>query len=206
MNKLAELYAESASPQDYIRKYAARLGALMDALDLDAVEQVIEAMERTSRAGNVIYTMANGGSAASASHLVNDLVAGCHLEGAPPFRAFSLTDNGETVTALANDCGYDNIFAYQLRANVQPGDLIIAMSVSGNSENIFRAVEYAREHGATTVGFCGFDGGRLAKACDIAVLIPTTRDEYGPVEDVFAILGHMLMTYLCMRRGKMLHH
>ncbi|MCL5270552.1 MAG: SIS domain-containing protein, partial [bacterium] len=166
MNVLANLFADSAGPADYVRGYIARLTELLGRVDADALARVIARIEQTYEAGRMIYLIANGGSAAVASHLVNDAVAGCDVDGQPPFRAVSLCDNVESITAIANDCGYDMIFALQLKTLLVPGDLVIAMSVSGNSGNILKGVEYARRHGATTIGWTGFDGGRLAERCD----------------------------------------
>lgn len=206
MNKLAELHGAAPSVQDYIQAYTNRLTELLEGLDRDAIAATIDAIEQCSQRGNTLFSMANGGSAATASHLVNDLVAGCYLDDKPKLCTMCLTDNAATVTALGNDAGFDHIFAHQLRVHLRPGDVVLAMSVSGNSENLIQAVDYANAHGATTIAYAGFDGGRLAKKCDIAVVIPTTKDEYGPVEDIFNILGHIVITHIAMSRGKYLHH
>ena len=206
MHKLAQIFDEAHSIQDYTDKYLARLIELLQGLDRSVVERIIEAIEAAFASGNTLYLMANGGSAAAASHLVNDLVAGGYVEGQAPMRAFCLSDNTETVTALANDAGYENIFVNQLKVHLRPGDVVLGMSVSGNSENIIRAIDYANENGAVTIGYCGFEGGRLGGKSQISLHAVTTKDEYGPVEDVFAIMVHLLGTYLTMRRGKKLHH
>ncbi len=206
MHQLAAIFKQSDSVRDYLGNYCGRLAEVLGQLDPTAVENAAGAIEKASEAGRAIFCIANGGSAGAASHLVNDLVAGSYMEEHPPFRAFCLADNVETVTALANDACYEDIFLHQLRVHLSPGDVVLAMSVSGNSENIVRAVAYARERGATVVAFCGFDGGRLAKEADIPVLAPTTADEYGPAEDAFVVLGHIISTYLSMKRGKQLQH
>jgi len=206
VHQLAQIYSEAANTEDYAKRYLQHLGNVLMRLDHAVIAQIIEAFHKAYLEGKVLYFIANGGSAAVASHWVNDLVAGAYREGEPGFRAFSLTDNGESVTALGNDSGYDYIFAMQLKVHLQPGDVVYAMSVSGNSENIIRAVDYAKERGATTIGVSGFDGGRLHGRCDINLNVPTTPDEYGPVEDVFAILDHVVTGYLTMKVGKKLHH
>lgn len=206
MHKLAELFAASASVAEYAQKYVGRLHEVLQGIDSRAVAASIERIDQAFRDGRTLYLVANGGSAGVAAHIVNDLVAGGFCEDGPRFRAVCLSDNVPSVTALANDAGYDNIFAHQLRVHLGSGDVVLAMSVSGNSENIIRAMTYAREHDAATIGWCGFDGGRLAKCCDIAVHIPTTKDEYGPVEDAFGVLGHILCGHLTMRYGRKLHH
>ena len=206
MHKLAEMHAAAPTVREYIQSYTDRLHDLLNIIDKDAIAATIDAIEQCSQRGNTLFSMANGGSAASASHLVNDLVAGCYLEGQPRLRTLCLSDNAATVTALANDAGFDHIFSHQLRVHMRPGDVVLAMSVSGNSENLIQAVDYANANGATTIAYAGFDGGRLAEKCQISVVIPTTKDEYGPVEDVFNILGHIVITYIAMSRGKYLHH
>lgn len=206
MNKLAEIHGSATNAQDYFQAYTNRLTGLLNDLDKDAIAATIDAIEQCSQRGNTLFSMANGGSAATASHLVNDLVAGCFLDDKPRLRTLCLTDNVATVTALGNDAGFDHIFSHQLRVHMRPGDVVLAMSVSGNSENLIQAVDYANANGATTIGYAGFDGGRLAEKCQISVVIPTTKDEYGPVEDVFNILGHVAITYIAMSRGKYLHH
>ena len=204
MSLLAQLYDSSASPADYALKYLGRVAELLKKIDGSVVAKVIDLIEEASRRGSSVFCMGNGGSAAVASHFVNDLAASRLVEGKPGIRAFSLTDNVESVTAIANDTGFENIFSHQLRTNMRSGDVVIAMSASGNSENIIRAVRYAREHGGHTVGWCGFNGGRLPELCDLTIHIPTTHDEYGPVEAIFLHLTHIVSGYLTMSRGRRL--
>ncbi|MBP8132226.1 MAG: SIS domain-containing protein [Candidatus Hydrogenedentes bacterium] len=206
MHKLAELFASSASAAEYAPRYLERLHEVLRGIDPGVLQRVVERIEQAVREGRRLFIIANGGSAGVAAHIVNDLVAGGYSEDAPPFRALSLSDNVPSVTALANDSGYDSVFERQLRVHLEPGDVVLGMSVSGNSENILRGVAYARERGAATIGWCGFEGGRLAGACDLVVHVPATKDEYGPVEDAFSVLGHIVCGYLTMRHGKMLHH
>lgn len=206
MHTLAQFFSESQSMADYVRKYCTRLSELLAALDTAAVEQIMEHIDRASLDDRAVFFIANGGSAAVASHWVNDLVAGSYVEGQPPFRAYALADNIASVTALGNDAGFVHIFEHQLRVDMRPGDVVFAMSVSGNSENVIRAMQYARANGARTIGVCGFDGGRLKGLCDVTLHIPTTPDEYGPVEDIFGVVDHLITGYLTMKRGKRLHH
>ena len=206
MYRLAELFAASGSVAEYARGYAGRLDEVLRQLDFEAVARVVDRIDEAFRAGRRLYVIANGGSAGVAAHIVNDLVAGGYAEDAPPFRVLCLSDNVPSVTALANDAGYDDIFERQLRVHLEPEDVVLAMSVSGNSENVLRAVAFARSRGATAIGWCGFDGGRLLNACDLAVHVPATKDEYGPVEDAFAVLGHIVCGHITMRYGKRLHH
>jgi D-sedoheptulose 7-phosphate isomerase len=206
MNTLTNIFDSSAGAAEYARGYFARLAQKMNEIDAGALARIIDRIEQTIASGRTLYLIANGGSAAVASHLVNDAVAGCDVDSQPPFRAVSLCDNVESITAIANDCGYEMIFALQLKALLQPGDMVLAMSVSGNSTNIIKGVEYARAHGACTIGWTGFDGGRLAKACDLCLFVPTEKDEYGVVEDMFSIFEHTILTYLALKRGRKLYH
>ncbi len=206
MHELARIYAENPAMPDYARAYFERLHGLLTQLDLEALTRIAEVMDTARRTGHRVYFIANGGSAAIASHWVNDLVAGGHIDGEPNFRALCLSDNGASVTALGNDAGYDEIFIRQLEVHLEAGDVVFAMSVSGNSENIVRAVKWARDNGATTIGLCGFDGGRLKDTAEIPLLAAATPDEYGTVEDCFSVLEHVLATFLTQQRGKGLHH
>ncbi len=206
MYKIADIYSKATSFQEYVTLYNERLAEVLNTLDKDALARTVEALGAARQANKALFIIGNGGSAAAAAHLVNDLVAGAYVEGAPAFRAFSLSDNISTLTALANDSGYESVFEHQLKVYMTPGDVVLAMSVSGNSPNIIRALEHARANGAVTIGMCGFSGGKLATLCDIVLHAKTTPDEYGPVEDVFSILGHILSGYLAMEQGKQLHH
>jgi D-sedoheptulose 7-phosphate isomerase len=179
---------------------------VIQSIDFDQVATLIDLVDSASKAGKHIFFIANGGSAAVGSHWVNDLVAGAFQEEGPHFRALCLADNVESVTAIGNDVSFEDIFANQLKVHVNAGDVLVAMSVSGNSENILRAVAVAREAGATSFGICGMQGGKLKDACDHALLLETTPDEYGPVEDGFSIIEHMVTGYLIQARGKALHH
>ncbi len=205
MHRLETIYRSAAEPGPYAGAYFARMGEVMRAVDPARVAAVVEAIEQTIAAGRTIFLLANGGSAAVASHFVNDAVCGAWVDGAAPIRAFALADNVESITALANDYGYDGIFTGQLRMLMREGDLVLALSVSGNSQNLVAAVEWANAHGGRTMAWTGFDGGKLGRVAQISLHMPTTADEYGPVEDMFSILEHIVMTYLAMKRGRKLH-
>ncbi len=206
MKTLADLFTGSQSVKEYTDNYFGRLQLLLAALDRNVIADIINRMEIASRNGNVMYFIANGGSAAAASHIVNDFVVGSYIDTEPPFRAFCLSDNVPSLTAISNDFGFEHSFTRQLKVHLQPGDIVVAMSVSGNSPNIVQAIEYARQADAVTIGMCGFDGGQLAKEAEIVLHAPSAKDEYGPIEDFFAIMVHIFTTYLAMSRGKRLAH
>lgn len=113
----------------------------------------------------------------------------------------SLTDNTAFITALANDIGFENIFTAQLKNLFRPGDLLVAISGSGNSENLIRAIRYVRENKGQTIGIVGFDGGLMKTLCDHLIHIKTPPREYGPVEDICLILDHLLGSYLAFKNG-----
>jgi D-sedoheptulose 7-phosphate isomerase len=206
MYALKQMFDSTADGGDYATAYGSRLTEMLAALDGRAINAVAEELEGARQRDATIFVIANGGSAAVASHIVNDLGVNCLVRGQKPFRVLSLSDNGESVTAVANDAGYERIFEYQLQTLFRPGDVVLAMSVSGNSPNVIRGVQYARDNGGRTIGWYGFDGGKLQGLSDVGIHVPATKDEYGPVEDVFGILGHMVATYLAMRLGRPLHH
>jgi D-sedoheptulose 7-phosphate isomerase len=142
------------------------------------------------REGRTIYVIGNGGSASTASHMINDLSWMTIVEGKKRVRAVALTDNIPHITAVANDTTYAEIFIEQLRNLLQPRDVLIALSGSGNSENVVRAVKYANGVGAVTIGFCGQPGSRLHEAAEIAVTIPSTN--ICQQEDGHLILNHTI--------------
>ena len=203
---LKALFESCESAGEYVVGYLEHMSSMLRALDTAAVCRLIGCLEESCDKGQQVFLIGNGGSAAVASHVAADLGPNTLAEGKEPFRVVSLNESIESLTAIANDSGYENVFAYQLRCHLCPGDLVIAFSVSGNSENIIRAVQTAKAMGAFTVGLTGFDGGRLKSACDLSIHFPSSRDEYGPVEELFACVGHIVTGYLTMRRGRNLHH
>ena len=198
MTPLEKLYAESPDPVTYARGYLRRLMAVLDSIDPEAIARAAEAMWRAREEGRRIFFVGNGGSAATASHFANDVGIGTRSDG-PPFKALSLTDNNAVLTCLANDLGYESVFVEQLRVHMEPGDIVVAISASGNSPNVLRAVDFAKERGNATIGLTGFDGGELRKKAQIAIHIPTERGEYGPVEDAHMVLDHLISSYLALR-------
>lgn len=195
MNRLDELYREWPEPAAFARGYLEYLADVLTRLDTDAVagfiEELLDARERRAR----IFFFGNGGSAATASHFVNDISIGSR-SWKKPFRVTSLTDNAAVMTAIANDFGYEHVFTRQLQSQLHEGDLVVAISVSGNSRNVLDAVEYARAHGARVAALTGFDGGLLSGLADIVVHVPTNDGEYGPAEDAHMVVDHLIGSYL----------
>lgn len=203
MENLNHHFKNAVSKGDFSRRYLGYLSRLLQEINLDIVSRIIETIELAAENGNHIYFIGNGGSAAIASHYANDINVGTRARGVAPIQAISLTDNLALLTALANDEGYNRIFVNQLEGRLKKGDVVVAFSVSGNSENVLEALEYSKDHGTFTIGMTGFDGGKMKKMTDINLHIPTFKGEYGPVEDVFSIVGHLVYTFLKLdRRGK----
>ena len=175
---------------DLIRFYLDDVGKLIREIPVEKVEDWYQRLVTAYDEGRQVFLMGNGGSAANCSHIVNDFQKCIYLAGNKPFRCMSLTDQIPLITAWSNDVGYEVIFAEQLRPWVQEGDLVLCVSGSGNSPNVLNAVKLAKEHGATVLGFCGFQGGKLAPMCDDALVVPS--DNMQRIEDVHMIVLHVL--------------
>lgn len=175
-----------------ITKYLENEIAVLHALDVDAINEVLNLLERTLDAENMIYIMGNGGSAATASHYQNDFNKGVSEYTEKKFRFLCLNDNVPTVMAIANDIGYDEIFRFQLRGKLRPGDVVIGISGSGNSRNVINAVEYAKECGNTVVGITGFNGGKLRELADFSLHVPVNSMQI--TEDIHMVFDHLMMS------------
>jgi D-sedoheptulose 7-phosphate isomerase len=160
--------------------------------DLAAVDfrQVEAILLRAREEGRTVFIIGNGGSAATASHMANDLNKGAAVAGQRRFRALALTDNVPLITAWANDTQYEQIFVEQMTNFFHPGDVLIAISGSGNSPNIIAALEWARNEGAVTIGLTGGNGGRLLGLVDCCLLVPSNRMEQ--IEDMHLVLAHAI--------------
>ena len=195
MNKIEQFYRENTEASAFAQAYLRYLSEVLAKLDLSAIALFIETLVQARERGARIFFMGNGGSAATASHFANDIAIGSR-SWAKPFRALSLTDNLASITAISNDSGYEEIFTQQLIVQMQHGDVVVALSASGNSPNVVKAVEYANANGAVTVALTGFDGGELKRIAKVNVHVPTNKGEYGPAEDVHMILDHLVGAYL----------
>ena len=171
-------------------QYLIELAQAVNHIDRAVLCQVAEAVTATWRNGRTIYVMGNGGSASTAGHMVADLNKNTALPGRPRLRVVSLVDNAAWITALGNDLAYDQIFAEQLRNQCQAGDLVIAISCSGNSPNVLAGVRVARECGAYSVGLTGDQGGALKDLVDVCLFAPTAH--IGQQEDIHLIVNHAI--------------
>lgn len=195
MHPFEEQLRKDTSPRTFTAAYIAHLSAMLGQLDTESFARLIGILDRAREAGQKIFLCGNGGSAATATHIAEDLALGPKKKGHKAFRTISLTDNVASITATGNDEGYELIFVRQLENLFGKGDLVIGISASGNSPNILRALEYANEHGGISVGLTGFDGGAMKKICKYTVHVPTLPGEYEPVEDVHLVIGHILASY-----------
>jgi D-sedoheptulose 7-phosphate isomerase len=195
MSTLAGILAGSGTSSEFAAAYLRHLSGLLAALDVDAIAAFTSHLERARVEGRTIFLTGNGGSAATASHMANDLGL-CDTKGGPAFRAHALTDGVPIMTAIANDFGYQHLFTRQLSIHYRPGDVLVVISASGNSPNVVEAASWVRERGGVVLGMLGFDGGALAGLCDVAVVARTAKGEYGPVEDVHMILDHLMTLWL----------
>jgi D-sedoheptulose 7-phosphate isomerase len=173
---------------------------LLHQIDMNALERIVQHLRKARDSGATIYVAGNGGSAATASHWVNDLGKATKTAGRAPMRVMSLSDNISWLTALANDEGYERVFSGQLENFARAGDVLIVISASGNSPNLIRAVELARRLGVVTIGFLGFDGGALKNRVDEYLWLPTEKGAYGLVESGHALICHILTDCLALER------
>jgi D-sedoheptulose 7-phosphate isomerase len=179
---------------EQIQHYLAGVQQTLDLLPQDSIRAAIETLHAARLAKRTVFIMGNGGSASTASHFVCDLAKNTRAPGQPDFRVLGLADNMAIFSAYGNDEGYHNVFARQLATFVEAGDVVIAISTSGNSPNVLEAVGVAREAGAYTIGLTGFDGGTLASLVDLELHVPSSRIEQ--VEDIHLILEHLICSIL----------
>jgi D-sedoheptulose 7-phosphate isomerase len=179
---------------EMIDNYFTDLKQTIDGLSTPVIEQVVALLRQARANGRQVFICGNGGSASTASHFACDLAKNTRQPDQPPFRVIGLTDNMAMLSAYANDEGYENVFAQQLALLVRPLDVVIAISASGQSPNVLKVVEMACQHGATTVAFTGFDGGRLGLMADIHLHVASNRIEQ--VEDLHLVLQHLICCLL----------
>lgn len=176
--------------QDAVERYLLEIEHAIARISRSDVRAIVDLLEAAWRERRTIYIIGNGGSASTASHMMNDLNKFTAMEGCPRVRAIALTDNVPLMTAYGNDCSYEDVFVEPLKNMLEPADIVIAISGSGNSPNIVKAAEYAIEFGATVVGLCGSPGGALAKIAHRKVVIPA--EHIGQQEDGHLILNHTI--------------
>jgi D-sedoheptulose 7-phosphate isomerase len=177
--------------------YTKKLGELLGRLDFAAIDAGVDLIEKAWRDGKQIIALGNGGSSLTALHFINDWNKSIFLSSGIPFRGRTLVDNIGLVMSYANDVSFEDVFAEQLKNILQPGDLVLALSGSGNSENVIRAVKYANDHGAITLGLCGYRGGKLKETAQHVIWVDA--DDMQLSEDVHFFFGHIVMQRLCAK-------
>ncbi len=182
----------------FVKEYLKEIRGILERMEEDLILKIdILATEllRARENGNTIFIMGNGGTATTASHFAGDLAKGTIVEGFPRFKAIALTDNIPNMLAWANDEGYEHIFVEQLKNLMEPGDVVIGISGSGNSENVIKAIKYANEYDALTIGFSGFsENNKLMNTAKINIHVPSSYMER--VEDVHLLLQHLLTSLI----------
>jgi D-sedoheptulose 7-phosphate isomerase len=175
--------------------YAEKLINVLHDIDHKSIDNAVEIINRTWKDGGQIITLGNGGSSLTALHFINDWNKSVYLSHGIPFRGRSLVDNVGLLMSYANDISFEDVFVEQLKNILTPGDLVIAISGSGNSENVIRAVEYANNNQGVTLGLCGYDGGKLKQLAAHHVWIKANDMQLA--EDLHSIFGHIVMQSLC---------
>jgi D-sedoheptulose 7-phosphate isomerase len=190
---MATQTAPGISAVSFSREYKSKLLQALDTVDLEEVGQAAALLKRALDANNHIFVCGNGGSASTASHFVCDMVKGASFQRDSKFRIMALTDSMATITAYSNDVGYDCIFAEQLKNFARPGDVFMAISGSGNSANVVRAMEYANAAGCETIALTGRDGGKLGPLAKVQIRV--AEPHMGRIEDGHLVVCHMLCYY-----------
>lgn len=174
----------------YFDSYRESLTSALGSIDLDAVSALRKLLDTARADGRTIFTCGNGGSASTASHFATDLLKGASYERDAKFRVIALTDATSTISAYSNDVGYDIVYEEQLRNFIAPGDVVIAISGSGNSENVIRALRFAGSAGAHAVALTGRDGGTLGTVATLHINV--AEQHMGRIEDAHLAICHML--------------
>lgn len=177
----------------FAEQYRGELLNALQTIELDKIGQAIEIMSKARAEGRRIFVCGNGGSASMASHFATDMVKGASFGRPERFRIMALTDSLPTITAYSNDVSYECIFAEQLKNFAQPGDVVVAISSSGNSANVLRAVEYGNSVGCTTIALTGHRGGKLGPLAKLNIQV--SHAHTGRIEDAHMIALHMIGYY-----------
>ncbi len=181
---------------EYTEQVRTELNALKKVLEtlpageIDKIVSMAEIMAAAIRRGNVIFTCGNGGSAADAQHIAGELVGRFRRKKIKGYKSFALTVNSSVVTALANDFSYDEVFSKQLESLGNDGDVLLALSTSGNSPNMLKALEMSSGLGMTSLAFTGVDGGKMAGTSEVCLIVPD--DDFARIQEVHMTMGHIL--------------
>lgn len=201
MNNLEKIYKKTGlNVKSFSENYVEYLITLLNELDHEKVEECVIELEKARQNGNTIFIIGNGGSASTASHIGNDfglaVLKTSNKSVNKSYRALPLTDNVSVISAIGNDSSYNDIFLDQLKVHYRKGDILISISASGNSPNLLSASNWVNQQGGTTIGWLGFDGGKLKDMVDIPIVVKSPKGEYAPVEDVHLIINHIIVTWM----------
>ena len=177
---------------DEIAKYIDDEINTLKRMDVNSINAALNLLLESLQNGNTVFVFGNGGSSATASHFQNDFNKGVSEHIERKFNFLCLNDNVATVMAVANDIGFDEVFRFQLQGHLKPGDIIMAISGSGNSKNVINAVEYAKAKGNKIIGLTGFNGGKLKQMSDISLHVPINSMQI--TEDLHMVLDHLMMS------------
>ncbi len=189
--------------REFIKDYLSEIGEVAGKISVEDTDRVIEILFQAWKDGSRVYTCGNGGSASTATHFACDLVKTTATGGKRGFQAECLNDNIPLMLALINDEGFDNLFVEQLKTKLREGDVLICISVHGGSgrdradlwsQNLIKAMSYAKENGGKTIGLCGFDGGPMKEIADACVVVPADSTPY--VESLHLALEHLICSCL----------
>ena len=190
----------------FIRNYLSEMKSVIDGISADDIDKAVEILFDAWKRGSTVYTCGNGGSASTATHFVCDLAKTTIVEGKKRFKAFCLNDNIPLVSALINDNGFDNIYYEQLKGNFQKGDVLICISVHGGvgsdraglwSQNLIKALKYAKDTGGKTIGLAGFDGGLMKEIADACIVTPVNSTPH--TESLHLAIEHLVCQCLKQR-------
>jgi D-sedoheptulose 7-phosphate isomerase len=176
--------------KEHFSNYFRKVSETLDKIDINAVSKLIDRIYECYEKENTVYIFGNGGSASTASHVAGDFMKGISYGLEKRFRVICLNDSIPSITAISNDLTYDEVFYEQLKTFLRRDDIVIGISGSGNSVNVIKALNYARELGSTVVGFCGYKGGKLKELADILILAPVSDMEI--TEDIHIIIFHAI--------------
>ena len=194
MNNINAAFDRSNSFSEFSMKYFNYITEIQKKIDPEELDNFTNQFMSAREEENTIFVAGNGGSAATATTMANDIGFDIIKKTGTdkPFRVFALTDNSSVITAISNDVGYENIFINQLKIHYRKGDKLVVISASGNSNNVVLAASWVKSMGGKVIGLLGFDGGALREICDISILIPSAPGDYGPVEDMHLTVNHLL--------------
>ncbi len=195
MNNIDKIFNDASDIKEFSSQYMDYLNSILKSINSEQIEKFVEVILEAREQESQIFFIGNGGSASTASHFANDMAIGTRSLD-KPFKAISLTDNVSIISAIGNDYGFDEIFYQQTKLYLKKNDVLVAISASGNSKNLIKAVDYVNAIGGITIGISAFDGGQLCKKSMHSVHVPTEQGEYGPAEDCHLIINHLVSNYL----------